>query len=167
MGVFLKIQDAPQMHTCNIRFFSVFSILFNASTILLFAVSLLSFLYDKDPHHSFLKIESLQPVTTEYRERHIILNPNTNLTDVFHLNVKQVFLYVKMINGDKKEMIWSKIIKKHDKKQILDPVANNYRFFEIEKGTNLKFELRGCIFPHVGLTKDKIFSEATFHVTDQ
>lgn len=155
------------MQSCHTRFFYICSVSFNAVTILLFAISLLSFVYEKNPKSSSLKIESLQPLTSKYRERHIVLNPETDLTDVFNLNVKQVFLYVKMINGDKKEMIWSKIIQKDDKKQISKSFINNYRFFDIEKGTKLKFELRGCIFPHVGLIKDKIFSETDFYVPVQ
>ncbi|KRH94464.1 Signal peptidase complex subunit [Pseudoloma neurophilia] len=152
------------MHTNTQRLFTISSILFNAVTILLFVTSLLSYVYEKQPSVSNLKIVSLQPFSSEFKGRNIILNPQTDLTDVFHLNVKQIFLYVKMIAGDKKEMIWSQIVQKNDIKNIDKSFVNNYRFFEIPKGTNVSFELRGCIFPFVGLTKDKLFSKTTYKV---
>lgn len=155
------------MHTCAQRLFSISSVLFNATTALLLVISILTFVYDKKLPHVDLKINSLQPVTTEYRGRHIVFNPNIDLTDVFHMNVKQVFLYVRIDRGTHQEMIWSKIVEKNDKKQFFTSILNNYRFFEIDKGSSVTFELRGCIFPFVGLTRDKLFGKTVFHVPAQ
>lgn len=147
------------MHSNMNRMLTICSIMFNAIVGLLFAVSLLTFVYEKKDFTNDLKIISVQPSSTEFSERNIKFNPNIDLTDIFHLNVKQVFLYLKISHSNKREMIWSKIIQKNDPKKLDSIIKNNYRFFNIENGSDVKFELRGCIFPHVGITQDKLFSQ--------
>jgi len=153
------------MHTISNRIFAISSILFNAVTVLLIAISCLTYIYERKTVPCNLQVVSVLPVSTQYYGRNIIFKPNIDLTDTFHLNVKQVFLYLKMKRNNHTEMVWSRIIQKDDLKKIYSDLVNNYRFFSIEESSNLAFELRGCIFPYVGFIQDKLFGYVEKKVT--
>lgn len=152
------------MHSIKERNSFLFSTIFNLTSLFLFLISLLSIFYRQELPKNNFKITKLEPKTTEYFERYINFNPNIDLTKNFHLNVKQIFLYVKMINKNRIEMIWSDIIKKNDNKKIFKNLRNNYRFFEIEKNDKIVFELRGCVQPYVGLIEDQLFGRIEYTI---
>lgn len=106
----------------------------------------------------------MQPATMNGIGKKVVFNPQADLTEYFHLNVKQVFLYLKMHHKRTSEIIWSRIVQRGDEKRFFNHVINNYRFFDIPDGTVVKFELRGCIFPYVGIVQDKLLGSTAMMV---
>ncbi|KAM0680533.1 Signal peptidase complex subunit [Glugoides intestinalis] len=133
------------------RLFTFFSIVTNATVFLLFLITVLSYLFPAPPLSADLKVSWVSP--NKHTVRVCQFQPSIDLSQQFNFNTKQIFLYLYAKSGDREEMVWSKIIKNGD----------NYKLFGIEKSTYLfsiagknftEFELRGNIFPFVGLLRD-------------
>lgn len=152
------------MHTAYNRIIALSSVLFNATTILLFSICIFTYIAEKRTMPCNLRVVSIQPVTTEYVGRNIVFNPQIDLNDCFHLNVKQVFLYLRMHNKKTSEMIWSRIVKKNDSRRFFENIVNSYRFFDISDNSRVRFELHSCIFPYVGFIQDKVLGTAVVFV---
>ncbi|ELQ75389.1 Signal peptidase complex subunit [Trachipleistophora hominis] len=144
------------MHSVSSRIVALSSILFNATTILLFCICIFTYIADKRRAPCNLQIVSIQPVTTHNVGKNVVFNPQIDLREYFHLNVKQIFVYLRMHNKNNSEMVWSEIVKKNDSKRFYERLVNTYRFFDIADGAKIRFELRGCVFPYVGIVQDKL-----------
>lgn len=132
------------------RLFTFFSIVTNATISLLFLITAISYLFPAPLLSADLKVSWASPKSGL---RVCQFQPSIDLSQQFKFNTKQIFLYLYAKSGDKEEMVWSKIVKNGD----------NYKLFGVEKSTYLfsimgknftEFELRGNIFPFVGLLRD-------------
>ncbi|RVD93069.1 Signal peptidase complex subunit [Tubulinosema ratisbonensis] len=135
------------MYSIRKRVSKLMTFTFNFTTGLLVLIFLLTSFYN--PELPKVKVQ-----LNNVRGPPFIFDLDINLTNQFHLNVKQIFLYMK-INYDKEnnDIIWSEIIKRSSKKVISKRVANNY-VVAAPRSQKILFELRGCIFPFVGKIKD-------------
>ncbi|KAL6122246.1 hypothetical protein NUSPORA_00712 [Nucleospora cyclopteri] len=101
-----------------------------------------------------------------YNNCYIRFIPNIDLSSQFNINTKQIFLYCISKTGRRHEMCWSKIVKRDDPKTYFQPVRNSYPF-KIEEGFNkfdtFTFELRGHIYPYVGMMMDVSYGEFTYY----
>ncbi|ELA46052.1 hypothetical protein VCUG_02470 [Vavraia culicis subsp. floridensis] len=152
------------MHSVSSRIITLSSILFNATTILLFSICIFTYIADKRRAPCNLRIVSVQPVTTHSMGKNVVFSPQVDLKDHFHLNVKQVFLYLRMHNKTTSEMVWSEIVGRSSSKRFYENLVNTYRFFDITDGSKVRFELRGCVFPYVGMVQDKLLGSVVMTV---
>ncbi|KAK6090517.1 hypothetical protein P3W45_000614 [Vairimorpha bombi] len=91
--------------------------------------------------------------SNNYR-RVISFNPKVDLISQFNFNVKQIFLYARVnYKSGSSEMIWSKIIQRNDKKVLDEVIKSNYEI-RGEVGAEVEIELRGNVFPFVGIIRD-------------
>lgn len=147
------------MHKLQKRFSFVFYGLFNPTLILLSSIFILSLLFDKTNLKTNIKVHSVE---TSGRRRILTFNPNIDLSPQFNFNVKQVFFYLRAVYPTgSSEILWSEIVKRSDNKKYIKFVKSNYEI-RGQVGVNVTLELRGCIFPFVGIIKDKMFGKRQF-----
>ncbi|KAG0442115.1 Signal peptidase complex subunit 3A [Dictyocoela muelleri] len=161
------------MKTSITRLYAVLTFSFYPTLLLMFSISLLS-RFMRNPHpKADLLIHHYQPFSfheTGHQQGSIIFTPNVDLSSEFSLNTKQVFVYLIVRYGNKdqfnndhkdqfnndhkdqfNEMVWWRIVKKNDNKRFFKREVNSFNFYS---GHDVKFELRGCIFPYVGMIRD-------------
>lgn len=150
------------MKNFSLRASQFFSYLFQSTTTLCFVIFVFGLCLKR-------KEIDCHPKVTLFGHKqnncYLRFNPNTDLTSLFNINTKQVFLYAVCITGRRHEMVWSKIVQKKDVKKFADVVSANYPFRiveGVEKHPVLKFEMRGSIVPHVGAAEDIKFAEFTY-----
>lgn len=147
------------MHKLQKRFSFVFYGLFNPTLILLASIFILSLLYDKKELTTDIKVHSVE---TSGRRRILRFSPNIDLTPQFNFNVKQIFFYLRVVYPTgSSEILWSEIVKRSDSKVFTKLVHSNYEI-RGEVGVNAVLELRGCVFPFVGMIKDKLYGKRNF-----
>lgn len=147
------------------RFFTFFSLTFQACTCLSAIIFIYATLFLKTP-----PIVTNPQVTTfgfVLNKCYMRFRPNVDLTPLFNLNTKQIFLYATMVTGKQHEMVWSKIVQLNDIKKFYECVNNNYPFSVIEgadKYRTIEFELRANLFPFVGAMKDILIGKFKYTV---
>ncbi|KCZ82493.1 hypothetical protein H312_00151 [Anncaliia algerae PRA339] len=135
------------MHSIRKRFSKLTTYNFNFTTMLLVLIFLLTHFYDPALPKAELSLNNVMgpPFTFDLK---------VDLTNQFHLNVKQIFLYLRINYNDvNNDVIWSEIIKKNDDKLVVRKAWNNYIVAK-PNSAQLTYELRGCVFPYVGKIKD-------------
>lgn len=144
------------MKTAGKRLSALVSFTFTPTVTLLLAVFLFSFLVLKAPSAADLRIREFKA----YGKTQVVLfEPRIDLSDQFHFNLKQVFVYVRAVYGerpDKSEIIWSRIIERSSAKKLSGMFRSTYDVVGdlMDRPT---FELRGCYFPRVGWVRDVLF----------
>ncbi|AFN83753.1 hypothetical protein EROM_091370 [Encephalitozoon romaleae SJ-2008] len=144
------------MKTAGRRLNALVSFTFNPTVILLLAVFLFSFFVAKAPPVSDLRIREYKAYG---RTQVVFFEPSIDLSSQFHFNLKQIFVYVRVIYGgkaDKSEIIWSRIIGWNDSKKLIGVFRSTYDIAG-DLSDNPCFELRGCYFPRVGWIRDILF----------
>ncbi|KAF9763667.1 Signal peptidase complex subunit 3 [Nosema granulosis] len=147
------------MHKASRRISFISSALMNPTLILLFSIFACSLLFVKPLPKANIQIKSLD--ASSYR-RILTFNPNVDLSDQFNFNVKQIFVYLRVIYPTKSsEILWSKIVQRGDVYKLVENVRSNYEI-KGEVGRNVVLELRGNYFPFVGIIRDFSFGETNF-----
>ncbi|EEQ82849.1 hypothetical protein NCER_100389 [Vairimorpha ceranae BRL01] len=133
------------------RFSFCFSGIFYPTVVLLGSIFLCSLLIEKAPPKSNMEIKE---VLSKGHRRIITFNPKIDLTSQFNFNVKIIFLYARInYSTGSQEMIWSRIIRRGDKK-IINEICRSIYDIRGEVGTEVEIELRGCMTPFVGLIRN-------------
>lgn len=140
------------MHTSIHRFYAVITYSFYPTVFLLFCIGYFSE-YIKNPKINVnLKIYNYKPF--DRTPAFVTFSPNIDLNSEFSINTRQIFLYLNAKYGDHDEIVWSKIVQKKDEKVFNKKFVNNYDFYG---GMDVRFELRGCLFPYVGVVKEVLY----------
>lgn len=144
------------MYCISKRLAALVSHTFSFTTVLLVMIFLLSHFNKREIPECNIRISSY--ALDNSRTRYTYFSPNIDLSPQFHLNVKQIFVYLRMDYDDiNSDMLWSKIVKRDDSKKLKDYYYNNYTI-PIVKSGKVCLELRGCIFPYIGQTSDVLYA---------
>ncbi|CAD27069.1 hypothetical protein [Encephalitozoon cuniculi GB-M1] len=151
------------MKTAGRRLSALVSFTFSPTVILLLAVFLFSFFVTKAPPASSLRIREYKA----YGKTQVVLfEPSIDLSSQFHFNLKQIFVYVRVLYGgrsDRSEVIWSRIIGWSDAKRLTGVFRSTYDIAG-DLTDSPCFELRGCYFPRVGWIRDILFCKTDVRV---
>lgn len=135
---------------------------FNFTIVLLAIIFALSYTIKRELPASNLTITHNS--FTNRNRNNIEFLPNIDLSSQFNLNVKQIFLYLKVNYDDQNsDMVWSSIVKRDNKKSFMKKC---YRGYELPPITAKKvvFELRGCVFPYIGMVNDVLYEKKSVGV---
>lgn len=146
------------MHKSFQRGQILFSFTFNATVFLLSAIAIATFVFEQKMPESHLRIHEFQ--TNPDSRPHVKFTPNVDFTSQYTPFLKQIFVYLKIVYGNKnEEIVWSKIIKRSDVKRLDSYFFNSYSFKYPALKDKVHFELRANYFPFVGYIKDKLVAK--------
>lgn len=149
----------PPMHKSLKRISFISSAIFNPTLVLLFSIFACSLLFVKPLPKANIQVKGLD--ASGYR-RILTFSPNVDLEDQFNFNVKQIFVYLRVIYPSKSsEILWSRIVQRGGKYKLNEVVRSNYEI-KGEVGRNVILELRGNYFPFVGIIRDFSFGSTEF-----
>lgn len=132
------------------------------TTTLLAMIFILSHINKKEIPECDIRISSC--VLDNSRTRYIYFSPNIDLSPQFHLNVKQIFVYLKMnYEASNSDMLWSTIVKRGENNKLHEYYYNNYAIPIVKPG-KVYLELRGCIFPYIGQTSDVLYARKELNI---
>lgn len=144
------------MYCISKRLAALVSHTFSFTTVLLAMIFLLSHFNRQEIPECNIHVRSY--ALDNSRTRYIYFSPSIDLSPQFHLNVKQIFVYLKMdYDGTNSDMLWSMIVKRGDSKKLSEYYYNSYTM-PIVKSGKVCLELRGCIFPYIGQTSDVLYA---------
>ncbi|KAF7680936.1 hypothetical protein TCON_2445 [Astathelohania contejeani] len=144
------------MHSIYSRVSTYSGVLFNATTVLLLAIALVTHLSWKPLPEANLTI--IDYTRFNGKTLGVMFNPGVDLTSQFDSpNLKQIFLYLNIKYGknlENSEMVWSKIVTRQAHKIYKSNLKSNYDL-RGNFGKKAIFELRANFFPYVGVITDK------------
>ena len=152
------------MYSIYQRGSSLCSYLFNFTVVLLALICALSYTQKTEipksnlifEGNSFIPKTNMNAVSFDIR-----FTPNIDLTNQFHLNVKQIFFYLIIHYDDtNSDIVWSTLVKRDTTKSFMKKEYQNYPLPMVKPGKYL-FELRGCVFPFVGFVNDVLYEQKT------
>lgn len=147
------------MHKSFKRMSFIGSSIFNPTLVLLFSIFACSLLFVKPLPQAKIQVQSLD--VSGYR-RVLTFNPRVDLGDQFNFNVKQIFVYLRVVYpSGSSEILWSRIVQRGAKYNLNETVRSNYEI-KGEVGKNVVLELRGNYFPFVGVIRDFTFGSTKF-----
>lgn len=144
------------MKTARRRFNALMSFTFNPTLALLLAIFLSSLLVLKKPPAGDISVTDYK---TYGRNSVVSFQTGLDLSDQFNFNLKQIFVYVRAVYPSAKnssEIVWSRIVRRGDKKRIEGVLRSNYDISG-DLSKTIVFELRGNYFPFVGMVRDILF----------
>jgi signal peptidase complex subunit 3 len=149
------------MYSISKRVSTLLSYTFTFTVTLLVSIFIMSYTSSQETPECHLAVSSYS--LTGDHSRYISFSPSIDLTSQFHLNVKQIFLYLRITYGENSDMAWSTIVKRHGNKVLSGNYFNNYRIPPLNAKRAL-LELRGCIFPYIGQTRDILYAKKELDV---
>lgn len=149
------------MHSISKRISTLLSYTFTFTTTLLISIFIMSYTSRREVPECHFAVGSFS--LRDERSRYISFSPQIDLSREFHPNVKQIFLYLRIIYGENSDMVWSNIVKRGDNKVLHDSYFNNYKI-PLIAARKVMLELRGCIFPYVGQTSDVLYSRKELEI---
>lgn len=150
------------MYCISKRLAALVSHTFSFTTVLLVMIFILSHINKKEIPECNIVIGS--HALDSSRTRYIYFSPNIDLSPQFHLNVKQIFVYLKMdYEGTNSDMLWSTIVRRGADKKLHEYYYNNYSIPIVKPG-KMHLELRGCVFPYIGQTSDVLYARQVLSV---
>ncbi|KAI5169425.1 signal peptidase complex subunit 3 [Pancytospora epiphaga] len=147
------------MKNTQARALCFFSTMFNSTVALLGVIFIISYQMTLQSSKANMELVSYNP---ESEFKVLVFKPGVDLTSQFSFNTKQIFLYLSIDDGERSEIVWSKIVKNGDSYKLFEKQFSNYTF-SAPNTSKVVFVLHGNVFPYVGIMRRVLYGVLDVH----